>query len=190
LDAYNLYLKGRYHFFKFTPEGVAKGKEYYEQAIAADPNYALPWFGLAVFYWLLGFQGVMPAKAANAKSWEASLKALELDEMLPEAHSMMGVLKAIQFDWKGAEGELRRALKLGPKVWDVWMHYSTYYLIPMRRVDEAVVAMRGALELDPLSAVAQSGLGSAYLMARQYDRAIEQYRNAIELNPHYGTAQS
>jgi eukaryotic-like serine/threonine-protein kinase len=188
MEAYNLYLKGRYYLLKMTPDGIAKGKEYYEQAIAADPDYALPWFGLAVFYYFLGNQGIMPAKAARAKCWAASLKALELDEMLPEAHGMIGVLKATQFDWKGAEAELHRALELGPKVWDVWMHYSFWYLLPMRRLDEAVVTMREALKLDPLSPIAHGVLALTHLMARQFDRGIEQFRNALELNPNYGTA--
>jgi serine/threonine protein kinase/Flp pilus assembly protein TadD len=188
IEAYNLFLKGRYYNLKGTPESAAKSKEYYEQAIAADPNYALPWFGLAVFYWFLGYMGVLPAKAANAKCREASLRALELDEMLPEAHSIIGVVKAEQFDWKGAESEFRRALELGPDLWDVWWHYSMWYLVPMRRLDEAVVAMRRQLQLDPLSPMLQLALGIAYSMDRQYDRAIEQYRNALDLDPHFGMA--
>ena len=95
---------------------MAKSKEYYEQAIALDPNYALAWYGLAYFYHLLGFFGYMPPKAANAQASQAALKALELDDMLAEAHAMMGVLRASEYDWKGAEREFHRALELDPKI--------------------------------------------------------------------------
>ncbi|MGA2264025.1 MAG: protein kinase [Acidobacteriota bacterium] len=90
VEAYSLYLKARYQLWKMTAEGLAKGKEYYEQALALDPNYALAWSGLAEFYHLLGFFGHMPPKAANARSSQAARKALELDDMLAEAHAMMG----------------------------------------------------------------------------------------------------
>jgi serine/threonine protein kinase len=102
MEAYNLFLKGRYYFLKLSPEGVAKSEEYYEQAIAADPNYALPWFGLAVFYWMMGYLGVVPAKESNAKCRQAALQALALDEYLPGAHSVLGAARAEQFDWMEA----------------------------------------------------------------------------------------
>ena len=185
VEAYNLYLKGRYHLYRWTPEGSAKSKEYYEQAIAVDPNYALAWHGLASFYFSLGFLGVMPPKAANAQSSQATLKALELDDMLAEAHAMMAVLRASDYDWKGAEREFLRALELDPKSEDVWMNYDYYYLVPMRRLDEAVAASRRALELNPLSPFLHFRLGYRYFLTRQWDRAIEHCRNALELDPHY-----
>jgi tetratricopeptide (TPR) repeat protein len=185
MEAYNLYLKGRYHYFKSTPESVAKSKEYYEQAIAVDPNCVKAWSGLAFVYWTLGFGGLMPAKAANAKSSQAVLKALELDEMLPEAHSVFAVLRAGEFDWKGAEREFDRALQLGPEVSDVWWQYSQWYLVPMNLLDEAVAAAQKALELDPLSPYVHFQLGLRYFMNQQYDLAIQQHRNVLELDPHF-----
>jgi serine/threonine-protein kinase len=185
VEAYNLYLKARYQLLKMTSEGFAKSKEYYEQAIAVDPNYALAWYGLAAFYHLLGFFGHMRPKAANAQSNQAALKALELDDMLAEAHAMMGVLRVTEFDWKGAEREFRRALELDPKSEDVWWNYDWYYLVPMRRLDEAVAASRRALELDPLSPFLQWRLAYRYQLTQQWDRAIEQCRNALELDPNY-----
>jgi serine/threonine-protein kinase len=188
VEAYNLYLKARYHIFKHTAESMAKSKDHFEQAIALDPNYALAWSGLAEFYHLLSFSGYMPPKAANAQSSQAILKALELDEMLPEAHAMMATLQANDFDWEGAEREFRRALELDPKSEVVWAYYDYYYLVPMRRLDEAVGASPRAVEMDPLSPFLQWRFGYRYYLTRQWERVIEQCRNALELDPHFYAA--
>jgi len=190
LAAHEAYLKARYQGNNLTPESVKLSMEYHEQAIAADPNYAQPWFGLATCYWFLGIQGFMPPKEASAKCWEASQKALELNEFLPEAHSMQGLLLATQFDWKGAEREFRRALELGPKIRDVWMHYGLSYLVPMRRLNEAIDALQRAVELDPLSPLPRHQLGIVYLMNRQFDHAMKQYRKALELGPNFSAAHA
>jgi tetratricopeptide (TPR) repeat protein len=113
------------------------------------------------------------------------MKALELDEMLPEAHAMMGVLRASEYDWKGAERSFGRALELAPKSEEVWYKYDHYYLVPMRRLDEALAASQRAAELDPLSPFLHWRLGVRYYYKRQWDRAIEQYRNALDLDPYY-----
>jgi non-specific serine/threonine protein kinase len=188
VEAYSLYLKARYHIFKGTAESMAKSKEYLEQAIAVDPNYALAWSGLAEFHFLLGLNGLMPQKTANAHCSQAVMKALQLDDMLPQAHAMMAVLRVCDFDWKGAEREFLRALELDPKSEEVWINYDWYYLVPMRRLDEAVAASQKAVELDPLSAFLQWRLGYRYYLTRQWDRAIEQCHNALELDPHYAWA--
>ena len=183
LEAYNLYLKARYHLYRLTPEGLAKSKQYYEQAIALDPTYALAWQGLDGFYNLLGTAGIMPPKAANAQAEQATRKALQVDDQLAEAHAMMGVLRASEFDWKGAELEFSRAMNLHPESEDVLIWYDFHYLDPMRRVDEAVEAFLRAAERDPLSPILQSRLGYNYLLKREWDRAIEHCRNALELDP-------
>ncbi len=188
LEAYNLYLKGRYQLFKFTAEGFAKAKEHYDQAIASDPNYALAWQGLADFYHHLGFFGYMPPKAAHAQAEQAARKALELDALLAEAHATMGVLRACEYDWKGAGLAFGRALQLDPTSGHVWAWYDYYYLVPMRRLDEAVAASERAAELDPLSAFSQWRLGYRYYLTRQWDRAIAQCRHVLELDPHYAWA--
>jgi eukaryotic-like serine/threonine-protein kinase len=186
LEAYNLYLKGRYfQFSNMTRESLAKSKECYEQAIAIDPNYALAWFGLADFYFILSALGVMPPKLANKECRKAALKALELDETLAEAHAVIALLRANEFDWKGAELEFRRALDLNPKSTSVLTVYSGYYLLPLMRLDEAIATSQKALELDPLSPLMHTNLGSLYSVARQWDRALEQLQNALELDPNY-----
>jgi serine/threonine protein kinase/Tfp pilus assembly protein PilF len=187
VEAYNLYLKARYQLMRFSPEGFAKSKEYYEQAIALDPNYALAWHGLAEFYYLLGYFGFMPPKAANAQADQASRKALQLDDLLAEAHAMMGVLRASEFDWKGAELEFSRALALDPTSEDVWKWYDVNYLVPMQRLDEAVAASLRAVEMDPLSPYLQWRLGYNYCLKREWNQAIKQCRNALELDAqHWG----
>ena len=183
LDAYNLYLKARYQLMRLTPEGLAKSKEYYEQAIATDPGYALAWHGLAGFFNLLGTAGIMPPKVANAQAEQATRKALQLDDRLAEAHAMMGVLLSNEFDWKGAEREFNRALELDPKSEDVLIWYDFNYLDPMRRVDDAIAAFQRASEMDPLSPILQSRLGYNYCLKRDWDRAIGHCRAALELDP-------
>jgi serine/threonine protein kinase/tetratricopeptide (TPR) repeat protein len=183
VEAYNLYLKARYHLFKSTPEGLAKSKEYYEQALAADPSYALAWHGLAGFYCLLGMFGQVPPKAANAQAEQAARRALELDDQLAEAHAMMGALRASEYDWKAAEREFSRALAIDPASGEVLRWYEHYYLGPMKRLDDEVEAYLRAVETDPLSPSLQAQLGYSYCLKREWDRAIGQCRTALELDP-------
>jgi eukaryotic-like serine/threonine-protein kinase len=190
LEAFNLYLKGQYYMSRPSPETIAKRVECFEQAIAMDPSYAKPWVGLAAHYFFQALGGIMPAKAAYAQSSQAALKALALEEMLPEAHGIIGVLRAVEFDWAGAEREFRRALQLGPEVSAVWWAYSACYLIPMRRLDEGVASARRALDLDPLSPDRHSSLGVMYFANEQYDKAIAQNRNALELDPNFHLART
>jgi serine/threonine protein kinase/Tfp pilus assembly protein PilF len=185
VEAYNLLLKGRHHELKWTPDGLAKAKEYYEQAIAVDPNYALAWCCLSSYYANLAFFGYMPPKQANEASSQAILKAIKIDETLAEAHVGIAGQRIFELDWKGAEDEYRRALELAPLSVDIWMLYDYAYLVPMRRLDEAIAGTRKALERDPLSPLLHFRLGYWHYFARQYDRAMEPAYSALELNPHY-----
>ncbi len=185
VDAYSLFLKGRYQANRFSPDSLAKSRDYFEQAIAIEPNYALAWSGLGYYYYLLGYFGHTPPKRANAESSQAVLKALELDETLPEAHAIAGSLRGFDYDWGGAERELSRALEFDPQSGDALDAYSFSYLVPMGRLDEAIAGTRKALKRDPLSPILQFHLGYWYYYARQYDRAIEQSRSVIEMDPNY-----
>ncbi len=184
-EAYNLYLKGRHHLQKWTPEGLMKAKEYFEQAIALDPKYALAWYGMAMFHFHMGSFGYVVPKPAYAQARQAALKALEIDETLAEAHTIMGIQLACNYEWKDSEREFLRALELDPKSEDAWSMYDYYYLVPMGRLDEAVAASQRAVEQDPLSPFLQWRLGLRYYYKRQWDRAIEQFHNALELDPNY-----
>jgi len=189
VEAYNLYLKARYHFYKLTPEGFEKCKEYCEQGIAVDPNYALAWFGLADFYYLgCGALGLMPPKTAYQQCRQAALKALELDELLPQAHSMMGALRAWEYDWKRAEQAFSRAFQLDPNSMEVWNQYVVTYLMPMGRMDEALAMWHREVELDPLSPHLHYRLGLLHMGVGQYDLAIEKYTNVLELDHRHSMA--
>jgi serine/threonine protein kinase/Tfp pilus assembly protein PilF len=190
IEAYNLYLKGHYQLHKYTAEGLGKSKEYLEKAIAIDPNYALAWFGLAETDWYRGFISLARPKIANEHARKATLKALELNEMLPEAHAMKAILHFSEFDWKEVEREFQRALKLSKESPFVWWTYSLFYFVPMRRFDEAIVAAQNALELDPLSPLLHWQLGHRYFYAEKYDRSIEEFQNTLEIDPQYNQAHS
>jgi TolB-like protein/Tfp pilus assembly protein PilF len=186
LEAYNLHLKARYHFEKVTPEGFSKSREYCEQAIALDPNYAVAWCDLADYYLMVGFLGIMPPKSAKIECGKAVRKALELDESLPEAHAVSAVLCVEEYDWKGAEREFRRALELNPESTGVLTLYSLNYLLLLRRLDEAITVSRKALDLDPMSPLMHGNLGLVYAVARRWDRALEEFNNSLEIDPHSG----
>ncbi len=189
LEAYSFYMKGRHQLLRFSAESAAKAKDYFERALAMDPNYAPAWSGLADFYHRLGVQGDMLPDLAYAQAKRATLKALELDDMLPEAHAMLGVLHADAFSWKESESEFRRALELNPNSEEARAYYSLHYLMPMRRSDEAIAVLQQVLDLNPLSPFLQYRLGHYYFMTGQYGRAIEQCQNALELDPHFSQAR-
>ena len=178
--AYQLYLKGRYHWNKRTPAGFAKGIEYFEQAIQKDPNYALPYVGLADSFDLLGYYGLVPAKVAMPKAKEAATRALQLDGSLADAHASLGdVLYFYDHDWNSAEREFRRAIELNPEH-AVAHHWFGLFLIAMGREKEAEAELRTAHELDPLSLSNNAGYVRQLYFARRYGEAIEQYRKSLE----------
>jgi eukaryotic-like serine/threonine-protein kinase len=185
VEAYNLFLLGRYYFFKSMPDGAAKSKEYFEKAIELDPSCAVAWYGLAHYYHFLGGLGSMPPKLANAKSLKAAQRALELDSLLPQAHAMMAMLRANNYEWREAEVAFRRALELGPELSETYAVYGIFYLSPMGRLDEALGCMQRAIDLDPLSPPMQCNLGYIHSLMGRYDVAIGLYHKALELDPNF-----
>jgi len=167
-----------------TPESLAKGKEYLEQAIALDANYALPYTAIAEYYWASALWGFMVGSETIPRAKAAALAALKLDDTLAEAHAQLGVAKAMgEFDWAGAEQEFRRALELNPASPVVNYYYDLHCLRPMGRLDEELLVARRTVELDPLSPRYNANLGLVYDLAGQYDLAIAQDRRAIDLDP-------
>jgi serine/threonine protein kinase/tetratricopeptide (TPR) repeat protein len=181
MEAYNLYLQGRWFWNKRTPSGFQKAIEYFERAIEIDPNYALAYAGIADSYILFGgWPGL-----ALPKAKEAALKALEIDSMLTEAHASLGMLKCkYDFDWKGSEKEFRRAIELNPN-YATAHHWYAYLLLCLSRFDEAIREIRRALELDPFSLAINRDVGEVLYYAREYDKAADALQKAIEMDPNF-----
>ncbi len=181
-EAYQLYLKGRYHAFKFTTEELAKGLDYFRQAIAIDPNYALAYDGIA-YYYNLAVDWLIPPAEAMPKAKEAARKALELDDTLAEAHTSLAcVYFWYDWDWPAAEREFRRALDLNPNYAGAHTYYG-WYLTWMGRTDEGLAENRRAESLDPLSTEASMLLGWGLYYSRRYDEAVTQLRKTLDLDP-------
>jgi TolB-like protein/Tfp pilus assembly protein PilF len=186
LEAYNLYLQGRFHLNKWRPESARKGIEYFAQALRKDPGYAPAYTGMADSYTWLGVFGWSEAREAMPQARQAADRALQLDETLPAAHVSLGYVKALyDWDWPGAEREFKRAMELSPGDADVHFAYSVTYLSPLGRLDEALTEIQSAVALDPLSPYKITAAGMIYTYRREYDKAAEQYRKAIELDPSF-----
>jgi len=185
-EAYQLYLKGRYHLNRLTDDGFFKGRDYFQQAIDKDTNYALAYAGLADSYNALGGFDTLASKETFPKAREAAEKALKLDESLAEAHSALAVVK-FSYDWEfaAAEREFQRALEINPNYSDAHK-MNSYYLTAMGRFDDALKEMTRAQELDPLNLEKIAGSGEVLYHQRRYDQAIEQYRKALEMDPNSG----
>ncbi len=185
-EAYELYLKGRYHLNRLTDDGFMKGREYFQQAIDKDPNYALAYAGLADAYnRLSGFNALSPA-AGFPKARAAAVRALELDDRLAEAHTILGSVNLFyDWDWAGAERGFKRAIEINPGYADAHQMYG-YFLVAMQRHDEALNEMKQAQELDPLSLEKLAAIGEVLYYRRDHDKAIEQYRKALEMDPNSG----
>ncbi len=190
-EAYQLYLKGRYYWHQRTEEAVKKGIECFEQAIAIDPNYALAYAGLADSYSLLGLSeySALPPTEAFPKAKEASVKALEIDDTLPEAHVSLA-FAGMYFDWDflRAESEYKQALELNPK-YATAHHFRALNLMAMGQADLAIAEMKKAQALEPLSLIINTNLGWMLYFARKYDQAIEQYQKTLEMDKNFYPAR-
>lgn len=189
LEAYQAYLKGRYFLEKRTTEGCKKGIEYFEQAIAIDPKYALAYTELAGCYIVLGSCSALATQESDLKAETAILSALELDGELAEAHASLGHLRTRQWDWVSAERELKRAIELNPN-YAIGHAWYALYLSEIGHFDSAFEEIRRAQMLDPLSRVIKSTEGSLLFLARRYDQAIEQFRETLELDADFASAHS
>ncbi|MGZ8844345.1 MAG: protein kinase domain-containing protein [Pyrinomonadaceae bacterium] len=189
-EAYQLYLKGRFLWNKRTSESLEKSVEYFDQAIAKDPNYALAYAGLADTWFSRGWYRYVAPKEAYEKARSAATRALEIDERLAEAHAILAAIKSsYEWDWQGAEREFKLAIQLNPNYATAHQRYSLF-LPTQGRLDEAISEARKALELDPLSLPINENVGDILYLARRYDLAIEQLRKTIELDPNYGVVHS
>ena len=185
-EAYNLYLLGNHYYNKWTHEGAKKARDYYEEATKEDPEYAAAYVGLAKSYIQLGAeQGLFSPREVFPQAKRAVERALEIDKTLSEAHTALGTIKFYyDWDWEGAEVELKRGIELNPNSAVAHDDYSIY-LEAVGRADEAIAEAKRSLELDPLSLIANSDLGVHYMAAQQYDEALDQLNKAIELDPNF-----
>ena len=185
-EAYEFYLKGRYHLNRLTDDGFMKGREYFQRAIDKDSNYAMAYTGLADAYTRLSGYNALAPTAGFPKARAAATKALELDDKLAEAHTVLGSVNLFyDWDWAGAERELKRAIEINRSYADAHQMYA-YHLSAMGRFDEALDEMSRAQELDPISLEKTAGIGEVLYYRREYDQAIEQYRKALEMDPNSG----
>jgi adenylate cyclase len=186
-EAYQLYLKGRFHWNKRTPEGVQKAIQYFNQAIALDPNYALAYAGLADAYAVI-FDYERGYQLDNIdKGREAAMKALALDHGLAEAHASLGLILLNSYDLAGAERELKQALQLNPNYASAHQWYGNL-LLATGKIEEALVEYRRALEIEPLSVLMNNVLASGLFFARKYDESIAQSQKTLEIDPAYAAA--
>ena len=185
VEAYQLYLKGRYFWSKRTKEGLKKGTEYFKQAIDLDPSYALAYAGLADAYAFLGLHRVIPPHDILPKARAAAERALQIDNTLAEAHSALAYIKTIyDWDWAGAERDFKRSLELNSRDAPTRSYYANY-LAAMGRHDEAEAQVHRAQELDPLSPIINGMVAFMAFLKRDYDRALEQCRKNLEIEPSF-----
>ena len=183
-EAYELYLKGRFYWNKRTLKDLEKALDYFNQAIALDPNYVLAYAGLADAYVLIPSYRNGPVREAMQPAREAALKALSLDGELAEPHATLGRVNANEYDFAGAEREYKRAIELDPNYATAHQWYGIL-LFGLARNEESQAELRWALEIDPLSVIINLYYADSLFYARRYDDAIAQLKKTLELNTEF-----
>jgi TolB-like protein/Tfp pilus assembly protein PilF len=183
MEAYQLYLQGRFFWNKRNEEGMMTAIRFFEKAIQKDPDYALAWAGIADTYNLLGEFTHQSRQQLHPKAKDAVYKALQIDNQLAEAHiSLASLLMVNEWDWEGAEKEFSIGFKLNPN-YATGYHWYAELLLFQGRVKEAIDAIALAVELDPLSMAILKDQGIVYYYARQYELGIQTALNTLELDP-------
>jgi serine/threonine protein kinase len=188
IEAYNLYLKGRYFWSKRTEQGLKKGIEYFKRAIKKDAHYALAYAGLADSYSLLCSYHILSPEESIPRAETAAKRAMQIDDSLAEAYEALAHVR-ILYDWNWSESqqEFKRAIQVNPGFATAHQRYSLLLTV-MGQLDEAIAQIKQAQELDPLSLIINTDVALIFYIARQYDRAIEQSRNVIDMDPNFGVA--
>lgn len=187
-EVQQLYLRARYNLATRTPEGMQNALDYFRQVLALDPAHAPSYAGLAQYYSLLPFYTNSPPSEAFARAKAAAEKALQLDQYLPEAHGVLGYVRAYgDFDWMGAQQSYLRAVALQPSNAD--LHHALSRLhAALGRIPEAVAEAERAHVLDPLSLVAHANIGIIAYFARDYAEARRRLSATLEIDPSFSTA--
>jgi len=188
-EAYRLYLEGRQLWYGRTPEGLRKSIDLFQQAITADPNYALAYAGLGETYNVIpSYRTGMTSRQAGVLADEATRKALELDDSLPEAHLARAGFLTFARKWRDADQEFRRAIELDPNSAAAHYFYAFSLLVPEKRFDQAFEEFHIALSLDPLSPIMNTNLATTLMDAHRYPEALAQFQKTIERDPTFGPA--
>ncbi len=186
-EAYQLYLKGRYHWLKFTPEDHIRAVAYFNQAIAIDPNFALAYSGLSDTFGASATNGWISPREGYLKSKIASQKALQLDDSLAEAYASSGAIAMLyDYDWATAERDFKRSIELNPN-YEIGFELYSYLLVALGKFDDGIKMGQRGIETAPASVVLSDDLVQAYYLARRFDDAAVQAQKSFEMDPnHYG----
>ena len=188
--AYQEYLIGKHLLNQKTAESIQSALGHFEKSIQEDPRFALPYTQIAYCYTLIGVAGYggLPHDVVETKAKDAVMKALDLDSTLAEAHASLGYIKfRVDWDWEGAEKELKRAIELKPGYATAHEWYALLLGIRVK-LDESLSEMKTAYNLDPLSPSVNNGLARVYHFRNEEDKALEQIRKTMELEPGFAEA--
>jgi Tfp pilus assembly protein PilF len=185
-EAYQLYLKGRYFLNRKTEVDGKRAIDYFQQALAKDPNDALAYAGLSDSYSSFVFPlGVAAPREAMPKAKEAAMHALAIDNALGEAHASLAYVTFFyDWDWPAAEREFKRAIELNPNNADAH-HWYSHYLMAQGRIEESLIQSKVGLELSPFDILFNIHLGWHYLNAHQYDQALDQIEKTVEMDKNF-----
>jgi len=185
VEAYQLYMKGRYHALRLTRAETDKGIAYFQQAIELDPNYALPYLGLANAYMPMALTSEVPSWEVMPQAKEAALRAVEIDAGIAEAHAALGyTMFWYDWDWQAAEKQYLQALELNPNSAEAHFSYA-HLLSNTGRHAQALAEIKLARELDPLSLITNALEGQILFFAGKYDEALDRLNKTIDLEPNF-----
>ena len=188
-EAYRLYLEGRQLWYGRTREGLIRSIDLFQQAIAADPNYALAYTGLAETYIVApAYEMGISSKQARSVADEITRKALQLDPSLAEAHTARAMALSQAWRWEEAEQEYRRSLELNPNNANTHYFYAMEFLVSEKRIDEALEQFQIAMSLDPLSAIVNTNYAAVLTFAHRYDEALAQFQKTLQRDPEFRPA--
>ena len=189
-EAYEFYLRGRYHFFKITPPEMIKAIGFYQQAIEADPNYALAYAGLADAYRTQAIAAHAPSKEVCPQAKQLATRALEIDESLADAHIVLGWVGFFyDWDWEKAEKELQRAIELAPNNSEAHRAYA-HFLSILGHHEEAIAEGKRARELAPLTLITNALEGQFLFYAGRDTEAIARFNETLEIEPDFWVAHN
>jgi len=188
-EAYQLYLKGHYQWERRTPGSLEQSKNYFQQAISKDPNFAMAYVGIANYYNVVTEYSPIPASVAAPLGLEAARKALAIDDTLAEAHLAVAGAEWTGLNFPETEREFGRTLELNPNLANAH-HWFGLFLCWTGRANEGIPHLQRALELDPLNLQFNANLGQGFDMARQFDTAIDHLKKTIQMDPNFAQAHA